>query len=118
MKLGPARAAETLVRTLPQLMRFLSVAYGTLLVVDALSVPRAGRVSGGVRPAGEVATELAIRSSTLTGLVEPLHRQRPAPADQCTAALDRSGVLCTRERRGVASDTRARRSDYALLVPP
>jgi hypothetical protein len=75
MKPGPARAAETLVRRLPQTMRFVSVAYGTGLFVDDPAVLRADCLSGGVRSAGEVATQLAIRSSTVTGLVEPLHRQ-------------------------------------------
>jgi hypothetical protein len=75
MKLGPPRAAETLVRILPQTMRFLSVAYGTGLFVDDPTALRADCLSGGVRSAGEVATHLALRSSTVTGLVAPLHRQ-------------------------------------------
>jgi DNA-binding MarR family transcriptional regulator len=73
MRRETAPAVDVLLRVLPRLLRHVhSGLRDHPLTLPQLRVLAA--LSDGERPAGEVARELGIRPSTLTGLVKPLNR--------------------------------------------
>src|SRR5580704_14088332 len=65
------RATELLQQVIPRVRRFLARGLQTEeLTLQQLQV--LGLIAGGTRSSGAIATELAVRLSTLTGLVDPL----------------------------------------------